>query len=297
MLSLRSEKTRKSTKTFFNCNWTTPQGVKQKELNLQSVSVNPFGSLSTSNLQPSILENQTTRQGPEITPTTTNTESFANNAQRNGTRNVTNCHGRDWIYEEITNQINGSITRHIWKIHGYSGQAYCEGISGSDVNILDIFYSLFPMRHLSKIVVMTNENLTAKNLSPTSSEELLKLFGMLVLITRFEFNDRRELWSLNGPSKYIPSPKLGTPMDRDRFEAIWRQLKVSSLQPDEDLQASDGNLWERSDGRWKVVDEFVDAFNDTRESLFTPSKMICVDESMSRWYGLGGFGWVEVGVR
>lgn len=40
--------------------------------------------------------------------------------------------------------------------------------------------------------------------------------------------------------------------------------------------------------RWALVDDVMTAINDHRAMFVTPSDMLCVDESMSRWYGLGG---------
>ena len=47
--------------------------------------------------------------------------------------------------------------------------------------------------------------------------------------------------------------------------------------------------------RWKHVDDFVEGFNGHRRSAFTPSERICIDESMSRWYGNGG-DWINEGL-
>ena len=44
--------------------------------------------------------------------------------------------------------------------------------------------------------------------------------------------------------------------------------------------------------RWNLVDDFIKRFNDYRANHFIPSEMICVTESISRWYGQGG-GWVN----
>jgi hypothetical protein len=38
--------------------------------------------------------------------------------------------------------------------------------------------------------------------------------------------------------------------------------------------------------RWMLVDDFVD-INEYRAANFVPSELICVDESISRWYGQG----------
>jgi hypothetical protein len=47
--------------------------------------------------------------------------------------------------------------------------------------------------------------------------------------------------------------------------------------------------------RWMLVDSFVDRFNQHRVSNYIPSDQICVDESISRWYGHGG-SWINKGL-
>ena len=45
--------------------------------------------------------------------------------------------------------------------------------------------------------------------------------------------------------------------------------------------------------RWLLVADIVEIFNSHREDSFIPSEWICVDESISRWYGLG-CGWINI---
>ena len=47
--------------------------------------------------------------------------------------------------------------------------------------------------------------------------------------------------------------------------------------------------------RWQLVDDFIHAFNQHRASNFNPCGTLCVDESIIRWYGLGGH-WISVGL-
>jgi hypothetical protein len=47
--------------------------------------------------------------------------------------------------------------------------------------------------------------------------------------------------------------------------------------------------------RWNLVNDFVEAINQHRDSCFTPSEVIRVDESVSRWYQQGGH-WIEHGL-
>ena len=44
-----------------------------------------------------------------------------------------------------------------------------------------------------------------------------------------------------------------------------------------------------------LVDDFVLAFNEYRAKNYSPSDRICVDESISRWYGLGEH-WINCGL-
>ena len=44
-----------------------------------------------------------------------------------------------------------------------------------------------------------------------------------------------------------------------------------------------------------LVDDFIDNFNAHRVKRYFPSDSICVDKSMSCWYGLGGY-WINIGL-
>ena len=47
--------------------------------------------------------------------------------------------------------------------------------------------------------------------------------------------------------------------------------------------------------RWGLVENFVHNFNKHREMFYFPSWLICVDELISRWHGLGG-NWINMGL-
>ena len=44
-----------------------------------------------------------------------------------------------------------------------------------------------------------------------------------------------------------------------------------------------------------LVDNHIEAFNAHRAESFTPSELIVVDESISQWYGTGGY-WINAGL-
>ena len=47
--------------------------------------------------------------------------------------------------------------------------------------------------------------------------------------------------------------------------------------------------------RCMLVDDFVKNFNKYQALHYVPSYLICVDDSMSKWYGLGGH-WINMGL-
>eukprot|EP00122_Pirum_gemmata_P018421 Pgem_evm1s17250 len=47
--------------------------------------------------------------------------------------------------------------------------------------------------------------------------------------------------------------------------------------------------------RWSAVQDFVDAINSHKERTIKAGTELCSDESISRWYGLGG-QWINIGL-
>jgi hypothetical protein len=91
-------------------------------------------------------------------------------------------------------------------------------------------------------------------------------------------------------SKYQPAPQFGmTGMSRNRFDDLFSAIRWS-YQP---ITRLDEVLSEQY--CWMLIDNFVKNFNKHHESYFNPSDTICVDESMSQWYGQGGH-WINHGL-
>jgi hypothetical protein len=91
--------------------------------------------------------------------------------------------------------------------------------------------------------------------------------------------------------KYLPVANLGehTGMTRDRFSIIMRYC-VWSYEPEDRANGMSSEEY-----RWKLVDGFIDMINEHRSHYFSPSWLIYADESISRWYGLGGH-WINKGL-
>ena len=141
------------------------------------------------------------------------------------------------------------------------------------------------------MVKYTDKQLKQNGGDELSKSELLKFLSLCILITRFQFSSRRNLWSTTATSKYVPAFRLGqlAGMSWCRFDEIWSCLRWS-YQPEERP-----NDMMHSAYRWMLVDGFVDRFNVHRASKFFPGRYVCVDESMIRWYGHGG-DWINHGL-
>ena len=142
------------------------------------------------------------------------------------------------------------------------------------------------MNHLENIVRLTNAQLVLKSKHVTNGSEIIKFFGIIVLMSRHQFGARRDLWAFFSKFKYISAPNFGAIMSRHDFETLRACIRF----------CENGNLDDDgSPSRWALVDDFVTAINRHRAMYVNPPELICVDESMSRWYGLGG-EWIDIGL-
>ena len=127
---------------------------------------------------------------------------------------------------------------------------------------------------------MTNVKLCNGRDREKKIEEIINFSGIIILISSFEFCDRRSLWATANNDKYITAPKFGHIMARKIFEILctcFRFSRYSSSEKDNKKTA-----------RWSQVQDFFMAINNHRRSFVTPSEIICACKIMSRVYGLGG---------
>jgi Transposase IS4 len=109
-------------------------------------------------------------------------------------------------------------------------------------------------------------------------------------MTKYEFDDRRDLWSDTAGSNYKHMPKFGTltGMVRDCFDFLFSMIRWS-FQSAELLEGMTSKKY-----RWMLLDNFVHEFNEHHRDFFIATDRICVDESFSWWYGHGG-AWINIG--
>jgi hypothetical protein len=201
------------------------------------------------------------------------------------------AHDTEWFSDDIATQypINGITQPRQWGLKTPIGDILT---SGCDVrrtlSRLDYYLLMFPPNALTTICNCTNLNLDKLQKPTTTKGELLKFFGVMILITRFEFTNQSSLWSSKS-SKYIPAVELGkTGMSHQRFDDLWKCIQFSS-QPETRPNKTCSEQY-----RWMLIDDFIAHFNEHHINTFIPSSTICVDESMF-WYGQGG-KWINMGL-
>jgi hypothetical protein len=203
---------------------------------------------------------------------------------------VATVNEQEWLTSSDTIKLK-PVQEKLWKMRNAFGDHVYPGSQLSQtMSRLDFFLLMFPDEQLKAMIALTNVELKKVKLPDTNLSEVLKFFGILILSTRFEFGRRSELWSTTAPSKYRPAPCFGrTGMSRSRFDILFVHMRWSEQPPSRPPSMSSEAF------RWQLVRDFVDRFNEHRASRFVPSGTICVDESISRWYGLGGY-WINMGL-
>ena len=202
-------------------------------------------------------------------------------------------HGRKWVADDAASKrpINGEVAYRDWYLKTPVGDKLGPGSDPlATRSRLEYFQLLFPPPAMSLILTETNIQLQQKNKRTTTEGEIVKFFGLWILMTRYEFGERRSLWSTTSQHKYVPAPKFGmTGMSRDRFEVLWSCIRFSRQPPERPAGTSCSTY------RWMLVDDFVSLFNAHRAAYFVPSHILTADESIFRWYGMGG-SWINEGL-
>ena len=75
------------------------------------------------------------------------------------------------------------------------------------------------------MTLYTSQRLVKHEEKVTTKGGVIKWFGIIILVTRFEFGDRASLCSNVSQSKYRSDPVFGkTDMSRHRFDMMWRHV-------------------------------------------------------------------------
>jgi Transposase IS4 len=101
------------------------------------------------------------------------------------------------------------------------------------ISLRNVFLQMFPPAELSIILRETNNQRQQINKRLMTKGELLKFFGVVILVTKYKFTSRASLWITSPPSKYEACPNFGqTGMSHGRLDDIWRCIRFST-QPEQ----------------------------------------------------------------
>ena len=85
---------------------------------------------------------------------------------------------------------------------------------------------VFPIRHLNIIEELTNLELSKSNHPLTNKKEILKFFGILLLIPRLPDVPRKKMWKAEPSTPYGVAADLGrTDMSKNRFEQLMKCIR------------------------------------------------------------------------
>ena len=172
------------------------------------------------------------REPPPLT-TKNNNNIIANNDTPlpQHTEAAAMVHDQEWFVDDPAKKlpVNGNYHFHNWAIKTRMG--YMLGRGGDHQNSyshLEYFLMLFPPEQLQLILQLTNNKLAMARKNYTMAGEIVKFFGVMLLVTQFEFGSWASLWSNTSTNKYIPSPSFGlTVMPRKQFDDLWMCIRFS----------------------------------------------------------------------
>ena len=176
-------------------------------------------------------------------------------------------HDQEWFVDDPAMKlpVNGNYHSHSWAVKTRMG--YMLGRGGDHQNsysCLEYFLMLFPPEQLQLILQLTNNKLAMATKNYTMAGEIVKFFGVMLLVTWFEFGSQASLWSNVTTNKYIPAPSFGlTGMPQKRFDDLWMCIRFSEQPPKRPSDMTSEQY------RWRLVDDFIKNFNEHRAQIFS----------------------------
>lgn len=98
---------------------------------------------------------------------------------------------------------NGQALSKKWAITGMNNETIYEGHGPQNMRRHNFFQWMFPSKHLMKIVDAINRKISSEGRKTTYGGEVLRFFGLLLIIMGVEFADLLSLWSEKFKSENI----------------------------------------------------------------------------------------------
>ena len=175
-------------------------------------------------------------------------------------------HDQEWFVNDPAMKlpVNGNYHFCNWAIKTRMGYMLRQG--GDHQNSysrLEYFLMLFPPEQLQLILQLTNIELAMARKNYTTAGEIVKFFGVMLLVTWFEFGSQASLWSNTSTNKYIPAPSFGlTGMPQKQFDDLWMCIRFS----DQPRNCPSDMTSEQY--HWRLVDDFVKTSMNIKHKIF-----------------------------
>ena len=153
--------------------------------------------------------------------------------------------------------VNGNYHCCNWAVKTRMGYMLGQGADHQNsYSCLEYFLMLFPPEQLQLILQLSNTELAMARKNYTTAGEIVKFFGVMLLVTQFEFGSRASLWSNVTTNKYIPAPWFGlTGMPQKQFDDLWMCIRFSDQPRNRPSDMTSEQY------HWRLVDDFVKNFN------------------------------------
>ena len=160
--------------------------------------------------------------------------------------------------------VNGNYHFPNWAIKTKMGYMLRQGGDHQNsYSCLEYFLMLFPPEQLQLILQLTNNELSMVRKNYTMTGEIVKFFGVMLLVTRFEFGSHASLWSKTSTNKYIPAPSFGlSGMPWKQFNDLWMCIRFR------DQPCNHPSDMTSEQYCWRLVDDFIKNFNEHRAQIF-----------------------------
>ena len=99
------------------------------------------------------------------------------------------AHGVEWYTHEVLTPIGGVICKRDWHIRTQSGDCLADGVGEKCFSPFDYFIAIFPRSNRLEMVEWKIERLLRIGRAGASDRDVLRFFGITVLMTRFEFGN------------------------------------------------------------------------------------------------------------
>ena len=125
---------------------------------------------------------------------------------------------------------------------------------------------------------------TPKGKKAMTVTEFRKLLGIMLSLTRTT-KRRQDLWSSEDFNFPAPNFGLRFGISRNRLNDLLHYLRFC---PADEYTNKEDKWSPVRRNKWSPVRRLIKGFNEQRAATFYPCWSICVDESMSAWWGKDG---------